>query len=104
MKFRDYRDSRLAADSAFRAEYEALAPEFDFIRTVIAARLAAGLTQYQLAKMIGTSQPAIARMEAGATLPSTRTLQKLAGALNLTIQVTPEKIEAHQLPEMQAVG
>lgn len=96
MKYREYLNHKLATDEAFRKEYEALGPEFEFIETLITARLAAGLTQQQLAEAIGTSQPAIARLEGGQALPNTRTMLRLARALNLVIQITPEeKIEAH---------
>lgn len=96
MKFREYLDHKLATDEAFRKEYEALGPEFEFVETLITARLDAGLTQKELAERIGTSQSAIARLEGGQTLPNTRTMMRLARALNLVIQITPEEtIEAH---------
>ena len=46
------------------------------------ARIKKGLTQKQLAKMINTQQPSIARVENGAQIPSFSFLQKIAGALN----------------------
>lgn len=44
-------------------------------------RLAAGLTQQQLAERARTTQPVIARLEGDAILPTLRTLEKLAKAL-----------------------
>lgn len=42
------------------------------------ARIKSGLTQKQLARKIGTLQPAIARIESGSYLPSLRMMQKIA--------------------------
>jgi len=44
------------------------------------ARLAAGLSQRELARRAGTSQPAIARYEGGLATPSWGTLERLAAA------------------------
>lgn len=57
-------------------------------------RLAAGLSQRALARLAGTSQPAIARYERGAATPSWETLQRLAAAcgrrLRISAEVLPE--------------
>lgn len=45
---------------------------------IIGLRLKHCLTQGQLAKKIGTKQPAIARIENGELLPSLEVLQKIA--------------------------
>lgn len=44
-------------------------------------RLAAGLTQEELARRTGSTQPAVARLEAGRSVPTLATLEKLARAL-----------------------
>lgn len=49
----------------FRKEYEALEEEFTIAQEVIALRLEAHMTQKELAERVGTSQPAIARLESG---------------------------------------
>jgi transcriptional regulator with XRE-family HTH domain len=43
--------------------------------------------QAQLAKMVGTRQPSIARLENGNSLPSLSFLQRLAAALGAKIEV-----------------
>ena len=48
-------------------------------------RDARGLTQQALADSIGTSRPAVGRMEAGASKPSLGVLRKLADALSVTL-------------------
>jgi transcriptional regulator with XRE-family HTH domain len=58
-------------------------------------RLAAGLSQRDLARRAGTSQPAIARYERGNATPSWETLQRLATAcgrwLKMNTGVIPEQ-------------
>jgi transcriptional regulator with XRE-family HTH domain len=44
-------------------------------------RLSAGLSQAKLAEAIGTSQPRVARLEAGREEPGLSTLRKLAAVL-----------------------
>jgi transcriptional regulator with XRE-family HTH domain len=46
-----------------------------------------GLTQTQLAELVGTRQPSIARLENGSSLPSISFLQKVAAALNARVEV-----------------
>lgn len=79
-------------DPEYRKEYEALGEEFALAAAVIEARSRAGLTQQQLAKKMGTTQPAIARLESGRTPPSLRTLERLAQATGsrLTIKFEPK--------------
>lgn len=64
----------------YRKAYHALEDEFAIARAVIAARKRAGLTQLELARRMGTTQPAVTRMESGRVQPSLRTLQRLAKA------------------------
>lgn len=72
--------AKWSKDRAFADAYEALAPEFELARELIRARTKAGLTQAELAARMGTSQAAVARMESGRTLPSTKTLLRYAEA------------------------
>jgi transcriptional regulator with XRE-family HTH domain len=58
-------------------------------------RLDAGLSQRDLARLAGTSQPAIARYERGVATPSWETLQRLAAScgrwLKMSTGVVPEQ-------------
>ncbi len=56
--------------------------------TLAHLRLQAGLSQSQLAAMVGTSQPHIARIEAGINDPSTSMIEKISNALN----IKPEQV------------
>jgi transcriptional regulator with XRE-family HTH domain len=51
------------------------------------ARRRAGLTQAELAERVGTTQSAIARLEAGATSPSLARVDQLVRACGLTLVV-----------------
>jgi ribosome-binding protein aMBF1 (putative translation factor) len=72
--------ARLLANPTVKAEYDALAPEFEISVELLKARLRAGLSQAELAARMGTSQSAIARLESGQRLPSTKTLLRFAQA------------------------
>ena len=67
-------------DPEFKAEYDRLGPEFEIATELIQARLRSGFSQVELAERMGTSQSAIARLESGQTLPSTKTLLRFAEA------------------------
>lgn len=54
--------------------------------TLTFLRLKAGLSQAKLAEKIGTSQPYIAKIEAGKNDPSTDMIGKIANALNVEPQ------------------
>jgi len=55
-------------------------------------RRAAGLSQRALACRAGTSQPAVARYERGASTPSWETLQRLARACGQRLRISAEAV------------
>jgi transcriptional regulator with XRE-family HTH domain len=71
----------------FRAEYEALEPEFAIIQAMIDARKSSGLTQKQLSERTGIAQGDISKMENGNANPSLRTLQRLAYGMGMKLKV-----------------
>lgn len=79
--------ARLLAHPEVKAEYDALAPEFEISAELVRARMRAGLSQAELAVRMGTSQSAIARLESGQTLPSTKTLVRFAQATGSKVEV-----------------
>jgi DNA-binding XRE family transcriptional regulator len=72
-----------------KAEYEALAPDFEMKRQMIAMRRAAGLTQEQVAEKLGTKKSNISRLESVSSEVSPRlsTLQDYARVLGYQIKV-----------------
>jgi ribosome-binding protein aMBF1 (putative translation factor) len=79
--------ARLLANLKVKAEYNALAPEFEISVEQLRSRLRAGLSQAGLAARMRTSQSAIARLESGQTLPSTKTLLRYAEATGSKVHV-----------------
>ena len=75
-------ESELLKNPVFKAEYDALEPEYELIRQLIKARTEKKMTQKQLAEKIGTKQSNIARLESGNYNPSFQFLQKVASALD----------------------
>jgi ribosome-binding protein aMBF1 (putative translation factor) len=75
---------------AFKAAYDALEGEFALASALIEARTRADLTQEQVAEAMGTTQTAIARMESGRTMPSTRTLERFAKATGTQLRISFE--------------
>ena len=59
-------------------------------QTLIDARKAAGLSQAILAERMGTTQPAISKVESGRAVPTLGFLQRFAKAIGATVTVTLE--------------
>ena len=73
--------------AAFDETYEATRLALDVGEKVRDARETAGLSQRELAARMGTSQAAVARLEAGGVGATLTTLQKVAAALDLKVTV-----------------
>ena len=68
-------------------EFVAAANELEPGYQIARLRIQRGLTQADLAKMIGTRQPSIARLENGASIPSLSFLERIAEALDARIEL-----------------
>ncbi len=81
--------SRALERGDVKAEYDRLDEEFTFLDEFLKARAAAGITQAEIAKRIGTTQSAIARLESGGGKhsPSLATLEKYALALGCRLEL-----------------
>jgi DNA-binding XRE family transcriptional regulator len=78
-------------DPEFRAEWERLAPARAVANRLIMYRADHGLSQTALGRVLGMSQPAVARLEAAEHVPSLETLVRIAERLGLeiVIEITP---------------
>lgn len=74
-----------------RREYEALKPRYDMIKSLIKRRSQLKISQTELAKIIGTKQPAISRLEKGDYNTTLKTFFKVAEALDLEISYKARK-------------
>jgi transcriptional regulator with XRE-family HTH domain len=77
----------LMQDPEFNMEYENLETEYKFAVNLIRLRLAKGLTQEDLAKMLNTKQESIARLENGGSMPSLSTMKKIANVLGADLEI-----------------
>jgi transcriptional regulator with XRE-family HTH domain len=80
-----------------RKAYNELQEEFAFLDEVLRARARAGLTQAEVARRVGTTQSAIARLESGAGKhsPSVATLQRYARALGFRLEIKLIRVRDH---------
>ena len=76
----------------FKAEYDALEPEFAIVHAMIDARKNTGLTQKQLAERTGIAQGDISKIENGNANPSIKTLKRIAEAMNMKLKLDFESI------------
>jgi len=88
--FKDWQSEQLK-DPEFVAAARELEPGYQIARL----RIQHGLTQAQLAEMIGTRQPSIARLENGHSIPSLSFLQRIAEALDARIElwIIPQEVK-----------
>ena len=77
-----------------KAEYDVLAPKFEIAAELFRARLRAGLSQKELAVRMRTSQSAVARLESGDMLPSTKTLLRYAQATGTRLACGYRRLKA----------
>jgi HTH-type transcriptional regulator / antitoxin HipB len=81
------RAARINRPAAAEA-YEAARLRFELAEAVRMRREELGWSQRQLAERAGMTQPGVARFEAGGTTPTLPLLERLAGALGLTLTVS----------------
>jgi ribosome-binding protein aMBF1 (putative translation factor) len=77
-------------DPKFVKAYNDLEEEFSLLGEIMRVRAKTGLTQAEIAERMQTTQAAVARLEGGKTLPSTRTLQRFAKATGHRLKITFE--------------
>ncbi len=65
--------------------------EVALVGKMIEARESKGLTQKQLADLVGMKQPAIARLESLKAVPRVDTLIKILSPLGYTIKIVPKE-------------
>ncbi|PKM49088.1 MAG: transcriptional regulator [Firmicutes bacterium HGW-Firmicutes-7] len=72
----------LLKNSEVKSEYDALEPIYEIQKEIIRLRIEKGLSQKDLADLLGTKQSAISRLENGSYNPSILFLSKLAEVLD----------------------
>jgi transcriptional regulator with XRE-family HTH domain len=74
-------------DPSYQAEYEAMRVEFELASAIIATRTNAGLTQEELAKLMGAPQSTVARLESGTQNTTLKTLERFAKATGTHLRI-----------------
>jgi transcriptional regulator with XRE-family HTH domain len=82
-------------DPTYRKAYDGLEAEFTLASAIAEARGRAGLTQEEVARRMHTTQSNIARLEAGRTVPSTRTLESFARAVGTRLKISFEPVRSN---------
>lgn len=85
-----------AQDDEFRADWLRLAPARQFATMLIGHRADHGLSQRELAELLGVSQSRVARMESGEQNPDFETIIAIVGKLGteFVLDVAPAGAEA----------
>lgn len=78
---------RLMKDPEFAQEYAQADAEFALIEALVKARTQARMSQADVARSIGTTQSAIARLEGGRVSPSVSTLRRYAEATGSKLEI-----------------
>lgn len=81
------------ASADVRDGYQLAAATYEFGARVRECRVANGMSQAELARAVGSSQSAIARLEAGGTQPTLKTMHALSRALGASWIITPDGIQ-----------
>lgn len=71
----------------FKKEWDALEPEYQIIKAMLAARNEKSITQKQLSDITGIPQADISRLENGNANPSLQTLKRLAEGMGMRLKV-----------------
>lgn len=81
-----YKDEQMR-NPEFEKEHEAIQPEMDVIRALVAARTSRNLTQKQLAERTGIHQADISKLENGTRNPSVNLLKRLAEGMDMVLKI-----------------
>lgn len=85
--FREHLEESLK-DPAFRCEWDAQEAEREVMKSIVEARIAAGLSQKELADRCGMKAANLCRLENGNGNPSVATLSKIARGLGKKLQIS----------------
>jgi DNA-binding XRE family transcriptional regulator len=78
----------LLDDSEIKSEYDELSPIYELKKEIIRLRIEKGLSQKDLAVLMGTKQSAISRLENGSYNPSVEFLNRIAHTLGKELHIS----------------
>jgi ribosome-binding protein aMBF1 (putative translation factor) len=91
---RTHLEETLEADEAFRQAWETNRTRRELGMLILEKRLERGISQRELADLIGTSQNRIYLIENGEANPTLDTLQRLSRVLGFTLEIRPRELVA----------
>ena len=92
-------DEQLVADPRLAQAVDDLVAQMKLEQQIVALREKRGLTQKQLARLLGTSQPYVAKLESGrVTNLGVKTLVKCARALGASLSIRIEPVKGRITP------
>lgn len=86
MKYSELKKNLLSVPEV-KAEYEALEPEYQFIRDMLSCREELELSQQGLADLTGINRADISRIENGNANPSLKTMKRIAKGLGKRLEI-----------------
>jgi transcriptional regulator with XRE-family HTH domain len=87
---------KLLTDPEVKAEYDRLGPIHAVVAEMIEARLAAGLTQADIAARMGTTQSVIARLENARHMPTFDMVARYAAAVDHRLDIHLVRSDSRQ--------
>lgn len=87
VNFREHLEESLK-EPAFRREWDEQEAEREVMESIVEARMAAGLSQKELAERCGMKAANLCRLENGNGNPSVATLSKIAHGLGKKLQIS----------------
>lgn len=94
---------RSVRSAAYRAETARVSEFHGIAKLVVHRRTVLGISQRELARRVGTSEPAISRLESGRHATNVRTLRRVFKALGGTLVVGYELAGRSRARELVAV-
>lgn len=79
--------NKILRDREIKKEYDKLDFEFALIKKIIEERIKKGVTQKELAEIMGTKQSAISRLESGSYNPTLSFINKISKALDFELKI-----------------
>ena len=89
MEWKEVRQE-LLRDPKVRAAYEQKKPQYQIVRQLVEQRKKLNMTQAELATRLGTTQSAVARLEAGVGNATIRTVSRMADVLGCVLKLEPK--------------
>jgi ribosome-binding protein aMBF1 (putative translation factor) len=102
-RWEQVRGDRLASPAA-GAGYQRARRALELGEQIRRLREARGISQAELGRRIGSTQPAIARLEAGRVSPTLETLDRVAAALGVELVIGFEDAQRHQHAQAPVVS